>query len=395
MKSHIRTWAWRVILAYIFIRPMISDINMQNADFVITGAFLIAVCAFFTPKSPVRAPIDKRVYAFILALFLSLIFSADRLNTMTVFYKYFAFTGLFFACRILSENEEKTLTAAVIAGAIFLAIYSLRSVFVVSVRTLQYMAENNIRYPFAVEFISRKRAFFPFILPSILASYLVAVIPVSAGLVFNRMKDKSKDLLFYAGILCFVLCASLLFLTRSISGWITFLISAFTFMTLARKVNRKTILVLALIAVILASLWYMRTHESKVFTHPLFSIKTRLAYWAGTVSIIRTHILTGTGLGNFSLPSTLYAHNSYLQIWAEMGLFGIITWLAIVFAFVGKGLRRIRDNRSDYYTIGIFTGGLAFLIINLTEFSFFCPQAAFLWWVILGITANRKEPQPA
>ncbi len=72
------------------------------------------------------------------------------------------------------------------------------------------------------------------------------------------------------------------------------------------------------------------------------SAMTRLAVWKAGIRMFGDHFLTGTGADTFELvygeqyldgqfgPAWRAAHNSYIQIAAELGICGILIWLAIL-----------------------------------------------------------------
>ena len=85
------------------------------------------------------------------------------------------------------------------------------------------------------------------------------------------------------------------------------------------------------------------------------SLQTRLAYWEGTLRMIRDHLWTGVGVGNFLFafvpyrtpaiyrhPALLpeHPHNEYLNVWAELGPLGVLAfgWLFIGVVRLGWGL---------------------------------------------------------
>jgi O-antigen ligase len=83
----------------------------------------------------------------------------------------------------------------------------------------------------------------------------------------------------------------------------------------------------------------------------LESTRVRMALlWAG-LSMFEQHMLTGIGVGNFKGLVGTYAihgeqlhnvaHNTYLEVAAELGVFGLIAFLAIIFASIST-LRRLR-----------------------------------------------------
>jgi len=74
----------------------------------------------------------------------------------------------------------------------------------------------------------------------------------------------------------------------------------------------------------LASILILRSYKTEYFTSPVFSIHKRIIYWQQTLSVILKHPFRGVGLGNLPFIQSQFAHNSYLQIWAEIGLLGIV-----------------------------------------------------------------------
>jgi O-antigen ligase len=245
--------------------------------------------------------------------------------------------------------------------------------------------ENKISDTFVKEFLERKRAFSPFISPNLLANYLVMIIMLCLGIVIHKIKREKPDYLFFITLLCLPISMLTLFLTKSIGGWISLIFSIILFLFLGKLLNKKTIFIVFILILLLGGVWTIRINKEEHFTQPSFSLTKRISYWTETIKIILQHPFKGIGLGNFSLKETVFAHNSYLQIWAEMGLLGLLMWLTIIFLFIKKGLRNIHYERENYYKLGLFLSGASFLIHNFIDFSFFVPQASFLWWVILGL----------
>lgn len=101
------------------------------------------------------------------------------------------------------------------------------------------------------------------------------------------------------------------------------------------------------------------------------------------------HPLAGVGIGNFNLNYSRYAHNSYLQLWAEMGILGLLSilWL-IVCVFWGGVKNSGRNNKSS---LPLLTGVLTFALHNAVDFSFFLPEAAFIWWLLLGLILGEVK----
>ncbi|MEI7750664.1 MAG: hypothetical protein WCJ71_01120, partial [Candidatus Omnitrophota bacterium] len=87
------------------------------------------------------------------------------------------------------------------------------------------------------------------------------------------------------------------------------------------------------------------------------------------------------GFGNFDLTGSRYAHNSFLQLWAEAGLINIASFLWLI-VLVLKNSWRSSESKLK---AGLFGGVCVFLVHNLMDFSFFLPAVSFIWWIMLGL----------
>ncbi len=89
-------------------------------------------------------------------------------------------------------------------------------------------------------------------------------------------------------------------------------------------------------------------------TNDNFAVVERLAHWQAALGMIEAHPWLGVGIGNYAAaypqyrllnwPNALgHAHNIYLNVWAETGLFGLVTYFALwasVVWFTIRGLRQ-------------------------------------------------------
>ena len=128
--------------------------------------------------------------------------------------------------------------------------------------------------------------------------------------------------------------------------------------------------------------FYLRIIQSGPQFRPEFSTLMRLSYWKDTWKIIAEHPFKGVGLGNFNLVESRYAHNSFLQIWAETGILGLLSFLWFIAISIKTGLK---NKKSSPENAAIIAAALVFLIHNLVDFTFFLPETVFSWWVILGL----------
>ena len=246
------------------------------------------------------------------------------------------------------------------------------------------MQGQKIIYPFAQELLSRHRAFMPYVSPSMLAGYLIMMLPLSVGYLFKDNKGYFKlNLKNVLLTLPTLLIAFALFLTKSVGAFLSISLSLLLFIVLSKRFNRRNFLILLIFLLALASIFILRSYKTEYFTSPVFSIHKRIIYWQQTLSVILKHPFRGVGLGNLPFIQSQFAHNSYLQIWAECGLLGIVSFLG----FLYKSLKAIQAKKlvADKLYGGLAIANLAFLIHSLVDFGFFLPEVSIFWWIIIGL----------
>jgi putative inorganic carbon (HCO3(-)) transporter len=145
---------------------------------------------------------------------------------------------------------------------------------------------------------------------------------------------------------------------------------------------KRWLVLSAVFAAILVTVAYFRLNAGKEYLNFDFSFFTRLGYWKDTFDIILLHPFTGVGLGSFSLTCSRYAHNIFLQLWAETGLVGVISFLWLIVAVFTAGLR---SKTNIEWKPALACASLIFLMHNFVDFSFFLPETAFIWWAVLGL----------
>ena len=167
----------------------------------------------------------------------------------------------------------------------------------------------------------------------------------------------------------------------------------------------KTGLSLIFIALAITFILVTRWERLMDMGNPQNSITQRLSYWRAAVAVIKDNPLFGVGPGNFQevflkykvglSTDTRYAHNILLHTWAETGMLGLI---AIFYLFIHffKKLKIQPQNRF------VFLGGLAFLMHNMIDNSYFIPETGVFLWVLFGLSCvnnvylhDLEKPTPS
>ncbi|MCG8571955.1 MAG: O-antigen ligase family protein [Spirochaetes bacterium] len=123
----------------------------------------------------------------------------------------------------------------------------------------------------------------------------------------------------------------------------------------------------------------------------------RTILWDEVIKIAKNHFLFGVGYGSFWIGSSVFhlwevfnwlptqAHNGYVDIFAEVGIVGlIITIFTLISSYIS--LRKKFYINKKYYAF-IFSFYLMILFYNITESSLLKPMS-FLWFCFLLVAVN-------
>jgi len=132
----------------------------------------------------------------------------------------------------------------------------------------------------------------------------------------------------------------------------------------------------------------------------------RIKNWSQGREVFSDNVLTGVGIGNYSLylyptadyRTPIYAHNLYLDIGAEMGIFALIAWLALIFITIYqlfKLSRSASDNLARSLSIGLIGSFVWFSIHGFFDTPIYSPTILAVFIIILSLAAmvlgtNRK-----
>ena len=91
----------------------------------------------------------------------------------------------------------------------------------------------------------------------------------------------------------------------------------------------------------------------------------------------------------------VYAHNDYLHMSAEMGVFVLFLILWVIIAVLKRGWRIYKMSRTDWkrnLSLGASIGVLSIALHSLVDFNIHVPANAILFTVLVGIimTINSR-----
>jgi len=254
---------------------------------------------------------------------------------------------------------------------------------------------------FGLEFLRHKPLDFegiitgPFPSRNDLASYLTCVIPIV--LCFCLWKGKQKFLKIGLFLIPIMLIISSLWTTCR-GGWIGLSVGLIwvalliNYGRLPKKIfwslfSVGYILCVPLIAI---ALFFLKNDPQRIILYH--------SAWA----MIVEHPFLGKGLGTFMDYSTQYAHNGwacyahncFLQIWAESGIFSLLSFLLLngyVFYRTLKVVSKMPASLNLNILIGLSAGFLGLFVHCFFDTQLYSFQASFLFWTVMGLTVASQS----
>ena len=135
------------------------------------------------------------------------------------------------------------------------------------------------------------------------------------------------------------------------------------------------------------------------------SADTRAQVWRDTENLVKAYPLFGCGMGAYEscflryktvapMNTVDYAHNDYLQVLAELGVFGFAAGLIFVGRLVqrtARGTFYARSVDERYLAIACLAAMTAILLHSLVDFNMYVPANGFAFAWIAGIAAAQSR----
>jgi len=350
------------------------------------------------PKTELNIPI----LIFFTSLCLSVIFALDFKPAVTTLFKKNLEWFLLFFVVIATLNSKKRIK-------VFLGIL-LFSAFVVALDGIYQQKTGSDLFRNHL-FNNKMTASFNH--QNDYAGYLGVLLPLSICLSFYKKKSFKVFFGFFS-----ILLGYCLVMTASRGGWMSvFLALIFlVFFSLFKTKNKKSVVASFLILVLLLSLFsffssaILPEHTQYPWSTTLQRLDSGRRFMWGVTSLMikENNPLFGMGLGSFMTvylpyrekytgipepkiigyaykpPVPIYAHNCYLQLTAETGIFGLLSFLAIIILFFKKTITTFNKNK-DFLLLGLISGILAYLIHAGIDTHLYSMQLSDFFWIMLGL----------
>lgn len=431
-------WYW--LIATIFLFPILPE---YISPFILFTGFIVFKRQWTKEGRKAKVgTLGKLEIAFMSLALLSALWSDNKLDTLGsagLWWGMFLIQVMIYNLVKTRERIDKvfktiTLSAAAngIAGTLQILSYMLYNLGYISekfvfttpfYKNLDYAVYSWL--PFSINtntFDDRASGFYSN--PNLLCTSMLVAYPISIYLFLNAKSKKEKLFYFIANLLISAGISSTL--TRAgcvfaLLGWV------FMFIVLAKRHAKELLTIfIPTVAVIVPSILtrYGLIFSSKSvssaetstasnivsqyianYTHTESFITAKRStnahfeIWQSVWDYITNHInvfIGGLGFGCESTGAFLletynlnkpHAHNFIFEIWAELGIIGLLLLFAIILCTFGKLLEINANNGKKFDLVFCaFTSLMLFLLFGLSDYIFNSPKQIILFMIIIGLT---------
>ncbi len=228
---------------------------------------------------------------------------------------------------------------------------------------------------------------------------------------FFAERLRRSNLFFNSKLLYFILFAMFLaeLFTFSRGGYLGMIAGVgIVIVLLWRKIsfNKKIVLGLASAIAVIFLLTTSQSVASRFLSSFDFnegSNTERIKNWNQGYEMFADNFLFGVGTGNYSLTinptiayrTPVYAHNLYLDIGAEMGIFALIIWIALIAATIWQLYEASKNSGNEF--LRIVSAGLIGSLVWFSVHSFFdtpiySPTILAIFTVIISLAILVSFP---
>jgi len=199
-----------------------------------------------------------------------------------------------------------------------------------------------------------------------------------------------------------------LFYSYARGPWLGFLAGCFLY---GYVKGRRVLVLLLAVALLAGAAFYMGSDSVRHRIRTIFDSNLnveRIITWQTTMEMIKDYPVVGLGPGvyrricwnyrdgyNVHFTSESHAHNAYLQVWAESGLFGFVPYVLVLVVFLYYGVRRMYDKLTPQpareLTLGGVAAVMAFCVAGLFQHNLGDAEVAMLVWFVAAIVLRKDR----
>ncbi len=243
----------------------------------------------------------------------------------------------------------------------------------------------------------------PYENPIDLATFLIVILPpLITATVLNRA-HRSRALGWGVLVAALMIC---LVRTEAVGAWLG-LGLGLILMALRHAPLRRYLAAALAVAVLAGGFFIMKGKTSTQYSFSEIGTWDRWMMWQAAFGMIKDRPILGHGVNTFMSKyleywvggerQPRYAHNCYLQVTAETGILGLVTFvwlLALLLRHVAAGIADLPPP-DRLRLIGLAGGLVGFLAQAGLDTNFYALRQAALFWTMAGLAVGMTARLPA
>ncbi|OGH11906.1 MAG: hypothetical protein A2857_02275 [Candidatus Levybacteria bacterium RIFCSPHIGHO2_01_FULL_36_15] len=375
----------------VFILPLFVKQAFQNTVFpiflsaiFISPVFYKSISIFinqFNEKMLKKRATTSFFMMFLVVSFFSSALSVDKLRSVSQLGLFIASFIVFEGVKYLFNNieDKKKIAIILILSVLFLSVLSLYGTLVI-----HYVSFIDLSF-YGLYFGHNH-----------LSALLVFAIPLTGYFMFINKENRK----FYPLFACFGIFFLALLNTYSRASVLALIISVYLTVIIFDLASKKKILLIS--AGVLFAIFVLDRNIIS-FSGDFEILKSqssaiRIQYWNRAINNFLAHPVLGSGPNTFGfsskIASTDSAHNFFLQMLSDVGIFGFLTSLGLIIAVfinayrvTSRSLKSLNNRRKaeGYFFLALWIGILASALNNLVDFDWQIPTVFYIFWILAGL----------
>jgi putative inorganic carbon (HCO3(-)) transporter len=399
-----------IFISWAFLAALVIPYDYWNNVYSFAGMLLILAAFYIYGMRNSSAALEVKsigVYAVAFAAFelLFVFLSYDKSESIRFFTYHFScmLAVLLIVGTVRSTKQLVRIIDFSLAGTGIASLYAI-------VQRLQGIEVNKSYVDLSVNANMPGRVYSFFFNPNSFAMLLVMMLPVSAVLIFY---SKGYKRLFY--LLVFAAATIALLMTYTRAAWGGFVLSILVMALIIRPILVPLFVLAGIFALPLmpASIY---NRVMTIFSSKDTSITSRKPIYDAAWRLILKNPVIGAGLG-YEVVKTkvmdiglykgvapfVHAHSIYLQIAAELGVFGLLAFLGTIFSGVKNGLKAIFGKKGSKLLQGIIAAQISafagIMLCSWVDYPWSFPRVMLMFWFSFAILvsavklANQEEAE--
>lgn len=426
-------WAYLVlvrpeigVLSLFFLVPWMPTMLLAAIVIYTSLCYLIKL---FRGKRIFRIePVDIMAAAFALMLFFGGVISLSQTSLKPALLMLCLIFGYFLTVELITSREWLVkCSVACVTSAVLESLYALYLYFTGGGYSSKAWVDDEMFASIGARAVGSLDN------PNMLGEYLILIIPIAAVMLIGR----GEGLRRFSALLSLGIMGSCLILTWSRGAWLGLILA---FVVLLFMWHRRSlwlvfagILSLPLLTSFLPqSIIYRFTSIGNLSDS---STSYRVYIWHSAVKMIKDNFVSGIGIGEgawdrlyplytyMGVEAAPHSHNLYLQIWLELGVFGIAVFVIFIFLLFSSAFTlfyalsdksvnlktelsadmlkyKLLDGGEDTQTsvkqskiqlrlssAGPLCGIFAVLVQGMTDYAWYNYRLYLMFWLVCGLAA--------